>query len=327
MSNLPAIKNWLQSDLLKTQVSQALPKHITPDRFMRIAMTAVQKQPKLMNCSQASLFTALITCSELGIEPDGRRAHLIPYKDQCQLIIDYKGLVELVMRSGEVSKIHADVVCENDDFEVNMGEITAHKIDYRKPRGEAYAVYSVVTLKDGNTKAEVMTRDEVEKIRKSSKAANNGPWVEHWNEMAKKTVFRRLSKWLPLSPELKENLAKDDDQFDPSLEVRQAPSRQHNAEMTATILSSLNPGVEDEIEEVAEEVAEEVTDDASHQLTEKVHEDEKSAKEDDIKFINTYKRFLTDKQKALLDQEMQTEGFDIDKWKDMISKAYSDKKK
>lgn len=325
MSNVPAIKGWLQSDLLKNQVAQALPSHLTPDRFMRIAMTAVQKTPKLMNCSQASLFSALITCSELGIEPDGRRAHLIPYGNQCQLIIDYKGLVELVMRSGEISMIHADVVCENDEFEFNMGEIVTHKINFKNPRGEAYAVYAVATLKDGNKKAEVMTRAEVEKIRANSKAANSGPWKDHWNEMAKKTVFRRLSKWLPLSPELKDRIGKDDDQFDPRMEVSQSGSN-GSSDMASRIMNSINPYQDtgEEVEEAQEQNMEEV------EVAEVVEEKGKAPSDDDIAFIKTYKKFLTDKQRQALEKEMKDNDplpqERVDVWKEVIGKAYSKKK-
>jgi len=154
--------------------------------------------------------------SQWGLEPDGRRAHLIPFRNnkrgtvECQLILDYKGLVELAMRSGTVANIHADVVCENDQFSYDCGEITSHRIDFRKPRGEPYAVYARCKFKDLTAKCEVMSRSEVESIRARSKAAHNGPWNTDWNEMAKKTVFKRLSKWLTLSPEFRDAVEMDE---------------------------------------------------------------------------------------------------------------------
>lgn len=195
------VRGWIESDEFKSQVAKALPRHLTPDRFLRIAVTALLKTPKLADCTPASVMQCLLTCSQMGIEPDGRRAHLIPYKDACTLIIDYKGLVELAMRSGEISNLHADVVCEKDEFDFNLGEITKHRVDYRKPRGDVFAVYALARFKDGSVKAEVMTREDVEAIRKRSRAGTSGPWVTDWNEMAKKTVFRRLAKWLPLASE------------------------------------------------------------------------------------------------------------------------------
>lgn len=199
------------------QFKIALPKHLTPDRFVRIAVTAITKNPKLALCTQESLISCLLDLSALGLEPDGRRAHLVPFnntktgKVECKLLIDYKGLVELAMNTKEVSNIHADVVCENDLFEYNCGEVTKHVIDFRKDRGAVYAAYCIITMKDGTKKAEVMTKKEIEAIRKRSKAANDGPWVTDWNEMAKKTVFRRGSKWIKLSPEVREKIEKDDD--------------------------------------------------------------------------------------------------------------------
>lgn len=208
------IREMIEGDAFKAQIKKALPKHLTPDRFIRIAITAMTRTPKLTQCTQASLFGALLNLSQLGIEPDGRRAHLIPYGQECQLIIDYKGLVELVMRSGLVANIHADIVCENDVFEYNRGIITNHLIDFKQSRGVVYAVYAICRFKDGTEKSEVMTKEEVEAIRTRSPAGKSGPWVTDWNEMAKKTVFRRLSKWLPLSPEYRDALEVDDDKFD-----------------------------------------------------------------------------------------------------------------
>ncbi len=205
------ISDLIVSDDFKSKLALSLPKHLTPDRFARVALTAIHRTPKLMECTRESLFQCLYDLSAMGLEPDGRRAHLIPYKDKCTLIIDYKGLVELAMRSGEVSSIHADVVCENDIFEYDQGQIKQHKIDFKKPRGEMYATYCKIGLRNADDpKCEVMTKEEVEAIRKRSRAGENGPWITDFNEMAKKTVFRRASKWIPLSPELRDSLEKDD---------------------------------------------------------------------------------------------------------------------
>lgn len=226
------IRSMLEGDAFKSQIEKALPKHLTPDRFIRVALTAMTRTPLLKECDSASFFKALLDLSSLGLEPDGRRAHLIPFRNkergciEVQLIVDYKGLVELVMRTGTVSNIHADVVCENDEFEYNMGDISKHRIDFRRPRGDVYAVYSVVTMKDGTRKCEVMSKSEVEAVRARSKAGRSGPWVTDWNEMAKKTVFRRLSKWIPLSSEYRDAIEMDDDRLAELVreEVAKAPT-------------------------------------------------------------------------------------------------------
>lgn len=218
------IKDRIQGDEFRKAVAHVLPKHLTPDRFVRIAIMAITRTPKLAECDQASFFGALMTLSQLGLEPDGRRAHLIPFRNtkrncmECQLIVDWKGLAELAMRSGMVSYLHADIVSEGDLFEYDMGRVVKHvpwflRRDSAKPAdpGEVVAAYAFAEFKDQTRKAEVMSIREVEGIRARSKASDSGPWVTDWSEMAKKTAFRRLSKWLPLSPEFRDAVDKDDE--------------------------------------------------------------------------------------------------------------------
>lgn len=211
------VKALISSDAYKKQFAIALPRHLKPERFIRIALTAITKNPKLAQCTQASLIGCLLDLSQMGLEPDGRRAHLIPFNNnktgklECTLIVDYKGLVELAMNTKEVSNIHADVVCDNDVFIYNVGLVEKHEIDFRADRGKMYAVYCIIAMKDGTKKCEVMTRADVDSIRKRSKSAGTGPWVTDYNEMAKKTVFRRASKWIKLSPEVREKIEKGDD--------------------------------------------------------------------------------------------------------------------
>lgn len=219
------LRGEIEGEGFKLALAQALPKFLTAERFVRMAITAMTRTPKLKDCTRMSFFKCLMDLAALGIEPDGRRAHLIPYKRkdretqqeylECQLIIDYKGLAELVYRSGMVSTLHADVVCENDLFKYDRGEIKEHVIDFKKPRGKAYAAYAICRFKDGGEKCEVMNYDEIEGIRKRSKSGNVGPWVTDRHEMDKKTVFRRLSKWLPISAEVRDAFEKDDDQLAP----------------------------------------------------------------------------------------------------------------
>lgn len=213
------LRSLLEGEQFKAAITAALPKHLPAERFIRVAITAMTRTPKLADCDQASFFNSLLTLSQCGIEPDGRRAYLIPFENrkrgvtECQLIISYMGLLELAMRTGEISNVHADKICENDIFDYDRGQIGRHQIDFKRPRGRAYAYYALCRFKDGTEKAEVMTLEEVEAIRNRSRAGNSGPWVTDFDEMAKKTVFRRLSKWLPISSEYRDALDKDADQL------------------------------------------------------------------------------------------------------------------
>ena len=216
------LKALLTGDRMREQFAAALPKHLTPERFCRVALTALTRTPKLAECTQESFFRCLLDLSAFGLEPDGRRAHLIPYGNQCTLILDWKGIAELALRSGLIAKLHADVVCENDVFAYDLGEIKTHSIDFKNPRGAIYAVYALAVTKDGQTFVSVMHKEEVEAIRKRSRAGNSGPWQTDYNEMAKKTAFRRLAKWLPLSAEFRDALDKDDDVVTPEREAPKA---------------------------------------------------------------------------------------------------------
>jgi recombination protein RecT len=155
--------------------------------------------------------------AQANLEPDGRRAHLIPRKNKdgsvhCTLQIDYKGIAEQARRNGDVAYIHCDVVCDNDQFDYRFG--TGAKLEHipaAGARGEVWCAYAFVRLKDGTEEFDVMATEEIEKVRRRSPAAGDGPWVTDWREMAKKTVFRRLSKLLTLSPELVELLDNDEE--------------------------------------------------------------------------------------------------------------------
>ena len=208
---------------MQAQWAKVLPSICTPDRFARIALSCVNKNPVLGEAlmtpsGKTTVLAALMTCAELGIEPDGRRAHLIAFKKKSggfdiTLIIDYKGLAELVMRSGDVSNIHADVVRENDEFEYDRGMVKVHKIDFRKPRGEMYAAYCIIRMKDGSEKSVAMSKEEIYMVRAKSssykayvnKYVQSCVWTDEQcePEMWKKTVFRNCSKWVPLSPEVR----------------------------------------------------------------------------------------------------------------------------
>lgn len=250
------IRDRLTSPQLLTELAKAVPEHVKADFVARVAQTALIKTPKLAECTQESFFSALLTCAAIGLAPDGRHAHLIPYGNQATLIVDYKGLVALVRRSGEVKAIHADTVCENDTFDWNLGDVLEHRVDWRKPRGKAYAFYAIATMNDGTKQSTVMTRDEIEAIRKRSRSGNSGPWVTDYEEMAKKTVFRRLTKWLPISSELVTRaLETDEAEMKPArVEVSEpefaalpeftseAPTRLDNVSPVAAVLGGIADG-------------------------------------------------------------------------------------
>lgn len=195
------------------ELAKALPKHVTPERMARIAVTVVRATPKLAECSPASFLGALLTASQLGLEPGPTgEAYFVPYKQTCTFIPGYRGLIKLARQSGQVSDIYAEIVYANDKFKVTRGlqrNIEHEEGPDRNNRGKPTDVYAVAKFKDGTTTFVTMTVNEVEAIRRRSMAANNGPWVTDWEAMAKKTAVRQLSKWLPLSAEFNSAVALD----------------------------------------------------------------------------------------------------------------------
>lgn len=205
------------------QFATALPKHINSDRFVRIAITTIRQNPKLAKCSQESLLGALMVSAQLGLEPGTLgQCYLIPFENkkagtvECQFQIGYKGLIELLRRSGQLSDIYSYTVYENDDFNIEYGlsRTLTHKPNFDE-RGEIKGFYAVAILKDGAKAFEYMTKDEItkheEKYRKGS--YKNDVWNKNFEEMAQKTVVKKLLKWLPVSVEFLEMASKDEKTF------------------------------------------------------------------------------------------------------------------
>ena len=203
----------------KGAMEAVLPKHVSADRMTRIALTALRNTPGLMACTTESLMGAVMQCAQLGLEPNTilGSAYLIPFNNRrenrtdVQVIIGYKGLVDLARRSGQIVSISAHDVCDNDFFEFEYGleEKLNHKPALNN-RGAMIAVYAVAHLKGGGHVFEVLSREQIEEVMKNTQSKGKyGPWKDHFVEMARKTVVRRLFKYLPVSIELNTALAMD----------------------------------------------------------------------------------------------------------------------
>lgn len=203
---------------MKPEFEKALPGHITADRMARVALTTIRTNPKLLECSVPSLMGAVVQAAQLGLEP-GLIGHcyLIPFRNnktnqtEVQFIIGYKGMIDLARRSGQIENIYAHAVYEKDTFEYELGlnPKLIHKPSTGR-RGEIKYVYAVAHFKDGGYQFEVMDIEEIERRKKRSKSANNGPWVSDYEEMAKKTVIRHMWKYLPISIEVQKQGSQDE---------------------------------------------------------------------------------------------------------------------
>lgn len=186
---------------MKPEIGKALPKHMDPDRIARIAITLVGGNAALAACTPESFLGALMTASQLGLEPGPLgEAYLVPFGDKVTFIAGYRGLIKLAYQSEQLKRIGAHVVRENDEFDFGYGldPYLTHKPALGN-RGDAIAVYAAAKLVNDECPFVVMSIDEVERIRERSHAAKKGPWVTDWDAMARKTAVRQLARWLPMS--------------------------------------------------------------------------------------------------------------------------------
>ena len=176
------------------QIQKALPSMVSSERFQRVALTAFSNSPKLQQCDPMSFIAAMMQSAQLGLEPNTPlgQAYLIPYKNQVQFQIGYKGLLELAQRSGKIKTLYAHEVRENDTFDIDYGlnQTLTHKPLLKGDRGEVIGYYAVYHLDTGGNSFIFMTKAEVlEHAEKFSKTFKNGPWQTDFVALANKSVI------------------------------------------------------------------------------------------------------------------------------------------
>jgi recombination protein RecT len=177
---------------------ELMPPGIDGDRVLHGFEMTVARNDKLRKCSYDSLEAAALDCARLGMWP-GPEGHmyLVPYGRTCTPIVGYKGLIALMKRAGGVTRVEARLIHDADEFAMMLG--TDPRIDHlpaKGDRGPVIGAYAVAWFVDGSVQFEHMSADEIESIRARSKAANSGPWVTDTGEMYRKTVVRRLAKYV-----------------------------------------------------------------------------------------------------------------------------------
>lgn len=227
------LRDFLNSPGAQAKLAEVAKAHMKAEDLTRMALMALSRQPDLAKCSQTSILRALIDAAELGIKPGGLmgRGYLVPRKNrkngelECHFDPGYRGLVDIARRSGQVRRLEAHVVYEKDVFEVEYGDEPrlVHKPTLIGEPGPVIAAYAIAQFVDGSKQVEVLTRREIDKVKSSSAAGGSGPWGNWYEEMAKKTVIRRMCKLLPFSDELERALLAagevDDEGQAPSVEV------------------------------------------------------------------------------------------------------------
>jgi len=206
------------------EIAQNLPSTVSPEKFRNVVITAANMAPDLLDADRRSLLGACVKCAADGLVPDGREAALVIFNSKAkdggwekrvQYLPMVAGVLKRVRNSGELSSMIAQVVHRNDTFLWRPCDPET-PIEHQTPpltedRGEPIGAYAIARLKDGSVVAEVMNRAEIEKVRSVSRAKDRGPWVDFWDQMARKTVLRRLSKYLPMDAAPMEALLRRDD--------------------------------------------------------------------------------------------------------------------
>lgn len=199
-----------------------IPKSLTPERLTQICISSINQTPKLAECTPASVLSCVMKCSQIGLEPsnvDGLgMCYILPYRRhgtmQAQFVMGYRGYIELARRSGQLKSIHAQAVYEGDEYDTWEDETGQHfrfraNPDAKHEDSKLRFVFCAAHLADGGFVFEQMSKGEVDEIRKRSKASNDGPWVTDYEMMARKTVIRRASRYLPMSTEMQQAATSD----------------------------------------------------------------------------------------------------------------------
>lgn len=284
------VRNLLEKS--RDQIMMALPKHMEVDKLIRVVMTNIQQNPKLLECTPISLVGAVMQSAQLGLslDPILGHAYLVPRRNnkkgatEANFQVGYKGLIELMMRSGKVEAVTAHIAYSNEEVTLEFGvdEKLLHTPKPPSERGEMVGVYAVAFLPNGRTKFEWLWKEDVDKIKKFVQASY-GPWVDHEDEMIRKTAVRRLAKFSPLSIELTKAVAIDEmneagvstrELFIDDVEIIHPTKK--------TIDEALVAAVE-QAEDVADENEEIVVDDSNDDEVSSKHDKELQAVIDKIK--------------------------------------------
>ncbi|EJU15132.1 rect protein [Sphingomonas sp. LH128] len=229
MASLPAnqtdtrdpIRNAITA--MAPEFKAALPAHVTPEKFVRVTMTAINSNPDLRQADRASLFGSVTKLAQDGLLPDGRESALVIFntKDRAsggwvkkvQAMPMVAGLLKMMRQSGEVAWVDAQIVRANDKFQYRPGidEMPIFEPNWFGDRGDVIGAYAIAKLKGGEiVPPEIMNRAQIDEVRNVSRSKDRGPWVDWYDQMALKTVLRRYLKRLPTSTDLIDRIERDE---------------------------------------------------------------------------------------------------------------------
>ena len=207
-----------QAESRKANFLQLLPSEIPWEAFKDTFKLAVQTNPRLLDANRESLWIALQRAALDGLRPDGRDGALVIFGDdsededgnvvkstagkpkRVQWMPMVRGLIKQVRNTGEVTNVRANLIYEGETFHsIDEDGQISYRHERRMDRAfddgfdKIVGAYAVIQFKDGSWDMEPMSRAQIDRVRAVSRA-KKGPWVPWYDEMAKKTVLRRLLK-------------------------------------------------------------------------------------------------------------------------------------
>jgi len=237
------VRQLLMNEQARDQLAAVAAKHMSPERMMRVVANAIRTTPKLQQCEPMSFLGALMQCAALGLEPNTilGHAYMIPFDKtlnrgkpnetvitEVQLVVGYKGLIDLARRSGHITSLNAGIHYSDDElWDYEEGTEARLRHQPGPEAGKKLHAYAIAKFKDGGHAYVVLPWARVMRIRDASQGYQSAlrvatkykkpidtPWVKHEDEMAKKTAIRALAKYLPLSVEFMEALDVDEARAD-----------------------------------------------------------------------------------------------------------------
>lgn len=212
-----------QLNSMSSQFQAVLPANVTPEKFIRVAMTAIQTLPMLLDKNRQSFFAECLKCAQDGLLADGREAALVPFKDRVKYIPMVAGICKRIRNSGGVSTIDSQVVYSLDKYESWTDETGVH-FKHTKAvgdRGKPVLTYAYAITKEKDVYFEEMSEAEMDEIKKMS-SASNSPWKGPFqDEMRRKSAIRRLAKYrLPSSADVADLVERDNEIYDLKKELK-----------------------------------------------------------------------------------------------------------
>lgn len=212
-TNVSLKEHLLKPNFLKS-LGEILPATLPPERMVRLALSSLSTNSSLMRCDINTIRFGIFEAARLGLEIGGPlgQAYLTPRKGKAVLVLGYRGMIDIAIRTGLVNAISAEVVRSGDKFSFEYGtQRKLRHVPVGDPDADITHAYAIADMPNGTHIFHVLSRKEIDRIRLRSDAGEKSPWATDFAEMARKTVLRNLFKFLPTTPAIRDIVTRQND--------------------------------------------------------------------------------------------------------------------